>query len=912
MLRGAVEGVPVDYVGTSISNSSSDSNDAVNVTASTVSLIKSVDSIEAATPVIWVTSASYMNSSGGTYLDLIGEDYRGSAVFLSNDSTHLLDSFKVVGSVPDSGTAAIPKSVADSLNLGIGDEITCVFKREQYYRIKGSDEWHLDITYLNITSPVSGIWTQPEIDSLREDGFDTPSVSNEDGGIWLGVVNDPVVFNLADYSRWGINNSASDSLYTVNLSYFIWVDRGAVISLADFASTSERLDLIQTQLSKKLYSVGVTVSGAYLISPLESLHYNLREEEPLFLALSVPVLSLGIYLSMVGVDLGVTERRREAGILKSRGASDRQVFGSLIAEAIALGSIAGVVGLLLGALVSRFLLGAMATLGGEAITEVTDFVASSTTIVLSILFGIVLMLFSSYGAFKQISRTDVAQALHHYSPAATQSQYSASVDVVLLIISLWSIAATLLGSDWPSRQGFSWIAEAIVSTCIIFGIEILPLLPFLLSLSLVRLLTRGSSKLYSKFAWLVKAWTKDLHYLVDRNIVRNPRRASNLCVIISLALAFGLFISVTMESTMNYEREKVRFEVGSDLKVEALPPGTVGGSVVNASTLDAVGSLPGVEHVASYSKLDLLFDVAWSLYRAPSVVMNSTDYLQTVEPSDFYFVDGGSQMLESLSENGSVLVSKDFADQRGLQVGDTLPVVVASYAKFIKLTLTVVGFVKGLPGFPGVDAFIDRSTLSIIPYENQTGVFYNNGALIDVAADWSPREVASAAVMLYEHDNLTSSTTILQDRLDDLKRDPSFASLAVFLYMEYALSIVIMTLGVGLLIFVAVHDRENELACIMARGSSGRQLRRILMGESMSLMMFGLVVGVCVGILTAFLFNSLSGDELYAAVERKMVFTVVSFLILFSSIVALLAASLVATARAGKIRLAEVLRIRGG
>ena len=77
-------------------------------------------------------------------------------------------------------------------------------------------------------------------------------------------------------------------------------------------------------------------------------------------------------------------------------------------------------------------------------------------------------------------------------------------------------------------------------------------------------------------------------------------------------------------------------------------------------------------------------------------------------------------------------------------------------------------------------------------------------------------------------------------------------------------------------------------------------------------MVFGLVVGASVGILTAFLFNTLSGEELYGAVERRMTFTFVSLAILLASIVALLVASLLATSRAGKIKLAEALRIRGG
>ena len=910
LLRAAVNGVPVDYVGTSLPNSTENPSDAVNLTASTSALIESVESIEAATPIISVSLARYTNSSGGVYLDGSGQNFSGSLVFLSNSSRHVLDSFKIVGSLPDPGTAAIPKDVADALHLGIGDSITCAFKHEQYFG--GKSGGYSITTYLNVTSSISSIWTQPGFEESSQDWFGPTTVYTGKGDIWLGLVSNPVVLNLADYKLYGINRSVSNPLYSVSWSYFIWVDRGEVISIADIPASVDRLSLIQSQLTRKLSPLGVTVSDSALIFPLSSLQLDLGGQEPLFLALSVPVLALGIYLSMVGVDLGMTERRREAGILKSRGASNRQVFGSLIVEASALGAISGIAGLLLGALVSRFLLSAVASSGGDAATEVTDFVTSTTTVILCILLGIGLMLFSSYGPFKRVSRTDVAQALHHYSPTATQLEYWAGGDILLLAMSIWSVVTILLGSEWPNQLGLSWIAEVIANAVFLSGIAMLPLLPFMLSLSLVRLLTRGSSRLYSKFAWLVKPWTKDLHYLIDRNIVRNPRRASNLCVIISLALAFGLFISVSMESTMSYEREKVRFEVGSDIKLNASLPESVTLSAIDVSRLDGIAALPGVEHAVTYSQLVLDFNVAGELHYASGVVLNTTGYLETVRPSGFYFIGGGSEQLKELGNRGNVLLSKDFADRIGVQVGNTMPMVVLAHAVFERWNVTVIGLMKGLPGLPNVDAIVDHSTLTFASDENLTGLYHNYGAFIDVAGGTDPHKVADAAVRLSERMNLTCSPTILQNRLDALNREPTFASLANFLYMEYVLSILIMTVGVGLLIFVSVYDRENELACIMARGASGGQLRKILMGESMSLMILGLVVGASVGITAAYLFNTLSGEGLNSAVERKMVFTLVSFSIVLSSIASLLVASLLATARAGRIKLAEVLRIRGG
>jgi ABC-type lipoprotein release transport system permease subunit len=912
LLRAALDGVPVDYAGNSVNASMlTITADAANITGSTVKSIETVNYVEAASGIISVRSPMYMNDSGGFYTDQTNQSVNGSLVFLSSTNKHLLSSFKIEGALPEPGTASIPKDVADALHIKVGDNITCVFKNV-FNRMFKNGTSIVIITYYNVTSRVSSIWTQPGFEDTTKAGFGTPVADKGDGDVWLGLANDPVVFNLQDYVRFGANSSLPDSAFSIDWSYFIWVNRGEVIRLANIQSTIDLLGSIGKKLAMRLDPLGISTSASYLIVPLQKLDVNLQSEEPLLLALSVPVLALGTYLSVVSIDLSVTERRREAGILKSRGSTDRQVFNSLIVEATALGTISGVAGLLLGALVSRFLLSTFASLGGEATTEITDLLASPATIILCVLFGIALMLLSSYGPFKRVSRTSVSEALHHYSPSAIQLDYLAGADIILVVLSVWSIVSVVLGIDWAGKQGFPWIAEVLMQSLVLLGYGLLPLLPFIMSLSLVRLLTRGSRRLYSKFTWLVKPWTKNLHYLVERNIVRNPRRASNLCMVISLALAFGLFISITTESTMNYEREQVRFDVGSDIKLDTSYPGPTVLYVVNVSDLDAIGSLPGVEHYVSYSHMTLLFDISGYLYSASSIEMNTTGYRETVRPSDFYFGSGGSQLLDKLSVGSTVLISKDFSEQTGIQVGDRLPVVVESYSSYNRINVTVAGLMKGLPGLPGSDALIDRHTLSSVSAENISGAFDKNGAFIEVTPGTDPHQVADAAVSMYQSLNLTSTSTVLQDGLDALNKNPTYESLAVFLYMEYTLSVVIMTIGVGLLIFVAVHDREKELACIMARGASAGQIRRVLMGESMSLMALGLVVGTAIGIVTAYMFNALSGEVLYTSVERKMIFTYVSFFIVLSSVVALLAASLLATARAGKIRLAEVLRIRGG
>ena len=915
LMRAVVNETPVDFIGSSYSSAGPE--DAVRETNLTVSALESVRSVEQAAPFISVSSPLYVNDSGGIYLDEVGANFSGTLVFLSGDSDFLLESFKVSGTLPEPGTVAIPKDVADSLDLEVGDNITATFKRVMIFGYPGSNKTYTNITYLNVTYPISSIWTQQGFDNSDKYWFGSPVVNKGESGVWLRLCFDPVVFNLEDYATIGFNRSGLNLPYTAAWNYLIWIDRGQVINPANLPASIDELRFIQQQLAKRMHSYSVTIYDSELISPMRSFNEELEGRKPLFLALSLPVLALGVYLSIIGVDLGVSEHSREAAILKSRGASNRQVFQSLIVEAVVLGVVSGIAGLLLGVLMSRFMLGAGAAFEGGSVTELTDLLISPATVILCVFVGIALMLFSSYTPFKRISSIDISQSLREYSPELARSDYSATVDIMLLSLAALGVASAILGFDWPSHQGFSWIAELLVTTIFVAGTVVFYVLPFLLSLSVIRLLTRGSTRLYSKFTYLVRAWTGNLHYLVNRNIVRNPRRASNLCFVISLALAFGLFISITMESTVSYEREKVIFEVGSDIKLEIVSLGATEPAATRTSMLEELAALDGVDHVAGYSELAI--SLGGSNMMA-TVALDSMEYLETVRPGDFFFIDGGSELMEDLSSNGTVLLTQDFADRNGLFVGDLLPLRLsyvlgsgddAQYFDF-RFELFVVGLVKGLPGFNDVEAFIDQSSLSFIPDEGLEKLFSSDGAFVDAGVGVDPHTVASNATELYEEANLVSTSTILQDRLDDLDKDPYYSSLVGFLRMEYALSIVIMTVGVGLLVFVAVRDREKELACIMARGSSGGQTRKILMGESITLMALGLVVGASVGIVTAYLYNTLSGQEIFTTVERKMAFGSVSLLIILSSAVAILLASLIATARASKINLAEVLRIRGG
>jgi ABC-type antimicrobial peptide transport system permease subunit len=890
-------------------------------TGRVIDLIKSIDEVTSVAPTAFQWGWTAVNASSGEsyanqYLSNVG-----GIVYLTSNSTPLLDAYRVEGDLPDNGTLAIPEAVAKALNISLGDSLVVSYVVYGGYYDANTSRYVQNNYFINLSYPVSQIWTQDPDAQPYNYYYDYMGISKSGDNVILWDSMNPVFMNLADLpSVMGAPNASTN--VPTSLTYYIWIDRGSVIRLGDLSGTVDRIKSIEVHLDRALWPENLQVQNE-VIYPIMDVAPHLEVFKLVYLALSAPVIGLGMYLSIVGVDLGVTERRRELGILKSRGASNGQVRSTLMVEALMLGAVAGLLGLMIGVGVSRPLVGSTSVLFDSpgADTLGTDFMVSPLTIIVSMFLGVGLMLLSSYRPFRRASKVEISEALHFYTPKAAQIEYKLRWDAVLLFLAVLSILSVWLGVGAIRDMESSWMTQIVMLAFIVVGVVLFPLMPLFLTLGIIRPLTRGSRKIYSKFTRIVKPWTKDLNYLVDRNIVRNPRRASNLCIIISLALAFGIFVSVTMESNVAYQRDTVRAEIGADVKVDGSRYSYPTRLHTDPTKLEQVRSIEGVESVAFYTEFPVSPEF-WSYYMGASLILIDPDeYSETVKPSDFYFIDGGREMLDELKTNGTALLEDTWQEQYYVEEGDTIRIHAYgnSYDGFNWTTyettfdILVVGFVKALPGTTDPNmVYMDRSSVYFMNEDNLTQLYARTYALIDVSEGVAQDTVGDQALEIFNDAGFSTSYDTAEAQLQRLNQDPFYGSMEDFLYLEYLLAGSIMTVGVGLLIFVAVADREKELACIMARGSTGAQIRKILMGESLTLIILGLVVGTIVGLLSAYLFNTLLTWGIFGDVERRIVFSWVSGGVILASVVALLAASLIATARAGKIKLAEVLRIRGG
>lgn len=908
LLRERLEGIPVDYYGQSYAYSSG--VDADRYASVTDSLLE-VEGVEQASCVLGVQGWAFLNTEGVRYQ---ADEYywypSGSVILVPDDPSVLMERYQIYGEAPAPGTVAVPHNIAVSLDIEPGDEIVFSYETYEYNYSDGTSV----VSYVNISLEVSQVWSQAE--GIEESWQSWYGDEGAEGVVTIVNNRDPIVMYISD-SEVITDSFPEQSTPGFTEMYIVWIDRDEYVRLANIALTIESLETLNGRLERAAREADVK-----FYTPLTNVLYemgsDLNSKKIVFVALSLPVMVMGVYLSLVGVEMGMTDRRREMGVLKSRGASNRQVFASLVSESLLLGALASLLGLGIGFVLSRFLVYAVSGMffSQTADPDLTTFFVSWWTVAVVVVFGVLLMLLSSYRPMKRAARMPVAEALHHYTPKTVQVRYKARYDIAALVLSGWSVASVFWLYDlMPEWRPGSFLTYIVIEIMVFIGWTLVPAVPFLLSASIIRLVTRGSRKLYTRFSWLVKSWTKELHYIVEKNIARNPKRASNIGIIVSLAVAFGLFVSITMESELAYAEKSVLYEVGADLRYRGWASYTeYGVSEIDYSVLESVDTVEGVERAATVLEVWSFVDYSYG----SMAVFDSDELTEVIDIGSGWYAGDGSEDIRDLKENGTAFISESFAENNYIIVGDTIHAsmdISTDGANFTgekaEFELEVIGMVSQLPGL-SCDVYIDIDTLSFIDLgwipESYVGV--GVFAMVEDGADHY--ETADRLMTFCYGANLDGYVDIAQEHLDEVTSTPEFRSIRDFLYLEYALSLVMLTCGVGLVLFVTVWDRRQELACIMARGSSSEQMRRILMGESMSLMALGMVVGVSTGLLSAFLYNSLIYGFSSSEIPHETVFSWVSWAVVLSAIASFVIASYLATYNVGKLRLAEILRIRGG
>jgi hypothetical protein len=230
----------------------------------------------------------------------------------------------------------------------------------------------------------------------------------------------------------------------------------------------------------------------------------------------------------------------------------------------------------------------------------------------------------------------------------------------------------------------------------------------------------------------------------------------------------------------------------------------------------------------------------------------------------------------------------------------------------VDISVRIVGFVDWLPGMMYNTIYMNLSSFSTLPSDVVESAL-THSFLIDVSEDSDEMLVAYEIDRIYKQTGMWSYGVQVKDaRLAEIDSDPRYGALLAFMRAEYVLVLALMASGISMVMFMSVTDRQREFASIMARGMSKSQLRRLLLGELAPLLVFGSLVGVSVGVLSAYVFTAVPLAHPHEFVEHVLVFGTSSWIALIVSVLSVMIAAPLAIAYAGRIDLAQSLRVREG
>ena len=689
------------------------------------------------------------------------------------------------------------------------------------------------------------------------------------------------------------------------------IDRAQVLDPYNIDGSLGNVARLDRQINSALGLFGGRITSDNVPNALASFANALVIQRIFYLGLSAPVLLLGIYLGAIGIDLSHAERRRELAVLKTRGASRDQTLGLLLLEAALGGVIAALIGLAAGVGLSRLLLVYVSLFSTAYAPQYELVVLSPATVATVSGLSVLFMAATSYRSARRTADLPIVETLRYYAPGETRIRYRPSWDALLVTLAVLTYVMVVY-----SRYQTDFVTFLIGPLFIV----LLPLAPIFLMVGSSRLLTRSTSRVYEAASRVTKPFTKNLYHVITRNLQRNPRRAANVAVIIGLGLAFGMFTLVTFSSQLAYQESQIRAEIGGDIAVSAPPSDP--GFATTVRALPEVGGLTLVRRLY----------VAPSLGYADVFVLDPGTYLSTTNPEPWYFRDFDRGAVQRVLASPDcdpannrtgpavcqVLVTEGYLVSQSLAVGDVLTFRrevrnATGQLEHVTVTVGIGGTVRGLPGTSAVGSGVPlaifgsyttlKELVDIVMPKNIDPMRY----LVDLraGADWRAAKDGIRSLG-------ASGIRVAGEEVEQLRSVPLFRAFFGFMELEMAFMVVILTAGLGLILYAATLEREVELASIRARGASGWQTAGLLIGEASSIMLVGLVVGAGLGVLAAYLATTLGSGSGESLVPLFLIVPVTSLLLLAAAPIAMLVTSFLVSLRVARMDIGRVLKLRGG
>jgi putative ABC transport system permease protein len=557
--------------------------------------------------------------------------------------------------------------------------------------------------------------------------------------------------------------------------------------------------------------------GNNLGAALDAARKDALYAQVLFLFLGLPGAILAGLLTAAVASAGVTRRRREQSLLRTRGGTDRVVVRLAAVEAAVVGILGGAVGLGTAALLGWLAFGsARLSPTWLATAFAAGLIVAAATVLLPV-------------------RRDLRDATVVGSRTTVQRQSRPrwaryGLDFVLIAVSLLVFWAS-------SRNQYTLVLapEGVPTISVSYWVFLGPALLWvgagLLAWRVTDLLLdRGRGGVTAS----LRPVAGPLAGTVAATLSRQRRLVARAVVLLALALSFAAS-TATFNATYRQQAEvDARLTNGADVTVTEAP-----GSNAGPAQAAAIAQVPGVrrvepvQHRYAYVGADIqdLYGVR------PATVAGATSL------QDAYFQGGtAAQLMDVLAKRpDAILVSAETVKDFQLNPGDLLRLRLpdARTKQSVTVPFHYAGIAKEFPTAPKDSFFIANADY----VARSTGSAAVGAFLVDTGG----KDTAAVAARIRHLVGTSATVTDIATSRAAVGSSLTSVDLAGLTRIELTFALLLAAAAGGLVLALGLAERRRMFALAAALGANRRQLAGFVVGEAVVTVVLGVAMGAAIG-----------------------------------------------------------------
>ena len=523
---------------------------------------------------------------------------------------------------------------------------------------------------------------------------------------------------------------------------------------------------------------------------------------------------VGAFLIFNTFSITVAQRVRDFAMMRTLGASARQVLVSVLAEAVLIGLLASALGIAGGVGFVQLLIGLFSALGFELGTS--GLALSSGTVAIAFAVGVGATLLSAMVPGLRATRVAPLEALREGAGAevGTRRRGGVARTAAAVALTVGGVSLVLLGLFAAGEFGTAlWMMGAglvllFVGVAMLGGGFVRPIASFL--------------------GWPIERLRGVTGRLARENAQRHPARTATTAAALMIGVALVVSVGVLAESIRASIDDTLDRQFAGDVAIL----NTDGFSPIPSAVADEMRGVDGVGAVSPIA-------------RQPARVEGNGEEIQLfgIEPgsvgevANLDWTDGSDEVLARLGRDGA-LVEEGWAEDNDVAVGDRLEL---TGTRGDRIAVTVEGSVRDRAGLIVDTVAIPHRTLRA-----ELGARDDILTLVDFAPGADPDGTRKRIDRLLESRFPNAEARSQQQLKEDQAAD--IDELLTLIYAMLGLSVIVSVFGVVNTLSLTILERTRELAMLRAIGTSRSQVRRMIRYESVITALLGAIVGAVIGL----------------------------------------------------------------